>query len=88
MPQERRKNHTVSRNDHDRQTPGQFFRLGTRGMPPGARSRTGAKSIIGTGNATVAQRGERVAHLYTDDSERWMVKTSRFCRTRFSRACK
>ena len=65
----------MTRNEFKRCNPVRFFGEGTAAVPAPVRAskRRSRVSTSGTANKTMSDRGERVAFLYTDSSERWMV---------------
>ena len=65
----------MTRNEFKRYNPVRFFGEGTAAVPAPVRAskRRSRVSTSGTANKTMADRGERVAFLHTDSSERWMV---------------
>ena len=75
VPWERRKQREMTRHEFSRYQPVQFFGEGTAAVPAPVRVRASraAKSKTGSANKTIADRGERVAFMYTDSSGRWMV---------------
>ena len=75
VPWERRKQREMTRNEFLRYQPTHFFGEGTAAVPAPVRvkPKRATASTIGSRNKTLADRGERVAFMYTDNSDRWMV---------------
>ena len=70
---ERRTGVPVTRAACLRAQPTHFFGEGTRAVDKATRSRIGDKTEMETGNTTLADRGDIVYYLYTDQAGRWMV---------------
>lgn len=75
VPWERRKHREMTRNEFLRHQPTHFYGEGTAAVPAPVRvkPKRATASAIGSTNKTLADRGERVAFMYTDNSDRWMV---------------